>query len=300
MNQKSRIIYGEKGNYQYTNHILDCELYSETEALMVKPFEHKIETNIQELREKYTSVSHISLYFRELNDGTWIGINEREEFSPASLLKVPLMMAYLKASETDPSLLKKKIKYSQDDIQLLPQNITPAKQIVPDVEYTVEELIKYMIKYSDNRAQKLLVQNIDPVLLNNIYTDLGITIPGLKGIEDYMSVREYASFFRILFNSTYLSRDMSEKALVHLSNVDFNDDIRKGIPKNIPLAHKFGERKIVNSAGESSQLHDCGIVYYQEKPYLLCIMTRGQEMSELKAVISEISSFVYKEVSSSK
>ncbi len=31
--------------------------------------------------------SHISVYFRDLNNGPWFGINEKEEFSPASLLK---------------------------------------------------------------------------------------------------------------------------------------------------------------------------------------------------------------------
>ncbi len=86
---------------------------------------------------------------------------------------------------------------------------------------------------------------------------------------------------------------MSSRALELLTKTAFNDGLRAGVPENIEVAHKFGERILPNNI---QQLHDCGIVYIPNKPYLLCIMTRGKDMHTLQGVIEEISSSVYAEV----
>jgi hypothetical protein len=63
----------------------------------------------------------------------------------------------------------------------------------------------------------------------------------------------------------------------------YNDGLKAGIPANIELAHKFGERGIIGMNGrEQKQLHDCGIIYYPKHPYILCIMTRGYERDKLR------------------
>ena len=125
--------------------------------------------------------------------------------------------------------------------------------------------------------------------MNQIYTDLGVAIPGTRGTEDYMTVKEYASFFRILYNASYLNKEMSQKALDLLLRTDYKDGLIAGVPKNINVAHKFGERKM----GEVDQLHDCGIVYAPQKPYLICVMTRGTDFQVQGRVIADISRFTY-------
>jgi hypothetical protein len=42
--------------------------------------------------------------------------------------------------------------------------------------------------------------------------------------------------------------------------------------------------------------HDCGIVYYPKHPYLLCVMTQGQDPETLENAIAEISKFTYTQV----
>jgi hypothetical protein len=62
----------------------------------------------------------------------------------------------------------------------------------------------------------------------------------------------------------------------------------------MPVAHKFGIRDI---AGEQEkQFHDCGIVYYPKRPYLLCVMTRGNDIQQAIAFIREVSRRVYDQV----
>jgi hypothetical protein len=76
---------------------------------------------------------------------------------------------------------------------------------------------------------------------------------------------------------------------------DFGGGLQSGVPPNIKVANKFGER--ILESGEK-QLHDCGIIYYPDNPYQLCIMTSGNNFKELEKIIREISKEVYEEVDS--
>jgi hypothetical protein len=174
----------------------------------------------------------------------------------------------------------------------------PSKTLVVGRSYTVNELLERMIVYSDNDAVPLLLQTIDQKIFDEVFTDLGITIPGnaSETLTDYMTVKTYANFFRVLNNASYLNRQTSEKALELLSRSDFASGIRAGVPVGTMVAQKFGERVFdVNPLSHKSQkeLHDCGIVYFPQHPYLLCVMTKGTDFSKLEESIKTISQAVY-------
>jgi beta-lactamase class A len=240
-------------------------------------------------------VSHISVYFRNLLDGGWIGNNEEEKFTPASLLKVPNMITLLKESEKDPTLLTKQLIYNRTYSEGIPYYPTK-NTLIMNTSYTVEDLIERMVKYSDNEAMYLLRSNFDPSVFSQLYTDLEIATPDDTKSDDFMTVKTYASFFRILFNASYLSVENSEKALTILSQTDFNSGIVAGVPAGTTVAHKFGERTYTDD--NTKQLHDCGIVYHPNDPYLLCIMTRGDSFDTLAGVIKNLSSSVWNEMQS--
>lgn len=292
--KSSSAVEIRQGGYRFTNPLLDCEVAGDAvEFVELQSFKHKVRTLIDRNTAK-RDVSHVSVYFRDLNNGPWFGINAGEGFSPASLLKVPIMIAYLKLASSDLSLLKREILYSEGDEKNRSENIKAAKSIEPGRRYLVEDLLYMMIVHSDNNAMTLLAKNLDPRVLSDVYVDLGIDIPGAIKPEDFMSVKSFASFFRILFNASYLNREMSEKALNLLSQVNFKDGLVAGVPRGIVVAHKFGERAY--DSDQVKQMHDCGIVYYPEHPYLLCVMTRGRNFETLDDTIREISRLVYAEV----
>lgn len=283
----------QKGNYKFINALLECDNYKEEDTSQSK----RIEASIQKIAQKVPnleSIDHLSVYYRDLIGGAWIGYNENEKFSPASLLKVPMMMSYFKKTEDDPGLLDKKVvfeKVSNDFIAI--QNISPDKVLVPGKTYKIDEIIQNMIVYSDNDALAWLTDNIDQSDANRIYKDLMIPNPVQQDSpENFMTVREYASFFRILYNASYLDKKMSDKALGLLSQVNFKDGLVAGVPEGTVVSHKFGEREFENYR----QLHDCGIVYNSQRPYLLCVMTRGNDIDELKKMIKEVSRTVWGEV----
>jgi beta-lactamase class A len=282
-----------QSGYEFINPLLECEMQKPP---MFIPMEDRIKENIKnQIIEKNPDV-HISLYFRNLNNGLSFGLNEQDNFSPASLLKVPLMMAYLKLSEKNSELLSQKIVFQPAQVQFN-QIVKPNGKLESGKEYSIEELIGNMIVYSDNDALNMLYQNLKKDDLGVIFSDLGINMPDVYNYNNVMTVKDYASFFRILYNSSYLDRNMSEKALKILNNAEFKDGLVAGVPADVKISHKFGEREAKENGVTVQQLHDCGIVYYPKFPYLICIMTKGKDFNKLSVAIADISKIVYKEVS---
>ena len=93
---------------------------------------------------------------------------------------------------------------------------------------------------------------------------------------------------------------MSEKALEFLSQTEFKKGIVGNIPSDVKVAHKFGERTYLSSTGTLvyKELHDCGIVYASNNPYVLCVMTRGNDFEKLEDLIQSISQTAYETLSS--
>ena len=280
-------------NYKYINPILECNSDISLNSKLI-PIKESIESIInQEVSKK--NITFASIYYRDLNNGPWFGINEKEYFSPASLVKVPILIAYLKKAETDPSILQKKLTVSGDpETGNNIQNIKPSVATVVKQEYTIEKLLEEMIIYSDNNAYNTLAQNLTGDEIIKVYQDLDVDIS--KAFQNpngnIITVKNYASFFRILYNGSYLNNEMSEKALKLLNQVEYKDALVAGVPKDIIVSHKFGERKYLDT--NEIQFHDCGIVYFPKKPYLLCVMTKTTQNAN-KAInfIKEISQVVY-------
>lgn len=280
-----------QGNYKFINPLLECDDTDFSIDKNLVDLQHSIKQLINNgVNQK--DVSFASVYYRDLNNGAWFGINENELFSPASLVKVPLMITYYKLSETNPEILKNTLVNKQV-YNSSSQNIQPQVTLKPDTSYTVEDLIYRMVVYSDNLAYDLLLKNINNTLVVDTYRDLGIDIS--KGLTDpngnIISVKDYASFFRILYNSSYLSKDSSEKALNLLTQISFKQGLNRQLPATVSVAHKFGERQYLDT-GEK-QFHDCGIVYLPTKPYLICIMTRSNDFPKAIDLISHVSLTIY-------
>jgi beta-lactamase class A len=115
-----------------------------------------------------------------------------------------------------------------------------------------------------------------------------------------LSLNAFAAFFRVLYNSSYLTEEMSEKALRYLSKSSFRTGMVAGIPPNVDIASKHGERNIpVATNGEVrelSQLHEFGVIYHPNRPFLLGIMVRGEGFDQMTKTLRDITHLVYEEV----
>jgi beta-lactamase class A len=288
-NPSEKNLREQHTDFKFISPLLTCGVEGElTSTKEVRTLKANVEALIKQ-KQNTKIITNAGVYVRELNDGVWFGINETESFTPGSLLKVPLALSLLQKMEDDPEFGRDSVEYAggaPDIAQVYP----PLETVEAGSTYTFDQLLRLSIMYSDNKATLILSQLIDRQLLNNSYSDLGIDIPS-DGDSYTMSVRTYASFFRILYNGTYLTHENSEYLLSLLAQSTFKEGIVTGVPPDVVVAHKFGERE----RDESSlvQLHDCGIIYAKDNPYILCVMLRGKKMESLAPVIADISRTVY-------
>lgn len=224
-----------------------------------------------------------SVYFKDFENGDWIGVNSDARFHPGSLMKLPMMIAALKMSEKDPLFLKKKIYYARPS-HLVPTQTFNSRQLKSGQYYSVKELLEYMVSSSDNNATLLLQKNITLEAYKDAYENFGVTFPQSSDPNFEISTREYSSFFTILFNAGYLSFENSEYAVELLSKSEFNLGFKSGLPAGTPVAHKFGEW----SDGPTHQLHETGFIYLNGTAYLLTVMTSGDDVQKLPAFIADV------------
>lgn len=233
------------------------------------------------------TVETASVFVRSLDQGIWTGVHEEEQYLPASLSKVPVLMAYLKRAQAYPNLLTATVTVTPAMISGAVQDIPPQEQAEVGETYTIEELLRLMIVHSDNRALAILFQSVDVAVLDEMMADLGIPAP-----EDLaafrMSPRLYSRFLRILYSATFLSEEMSDRALTMMNDVAYDRGLRAAVPDEIAVAHKFGEASVqLENGAVGHELHECGIIYTAD-PYLLCVMTRGREVEDLEQLIRTI------------
>lgn len=221
-------------------------------------------------------------FFEDLNTGSWIGINEKEKFMPMSLFKVPLMVTILKEVEDNDISLDQKVVIKPEDLDSNSGNLASKGA---GYEITIKELLTTMIQESDNTALRILSTRFTT---ENDYLRT-ISMMGLPQPSEQQSLspKEYINIFRSLYFSTYLRRPFSELALTILLDTKFNSQLPAGVPDNIKISHKIG----VDST--KGFYHDCGIVYFPNSPYLICIMGQNTTQEKADKMISTLSKIVY-------
>jgi beta-lactamase class A len=287
-------------HYQFINPLLFCadqNISGFTDAV-VNAMQKDITSYISQ-ETSAGSVTDVSVYYKDLNNGPNFFINPNLQFAPASLLKVPTAISIYHHAEGDPGFLSRRVTYASSSSVATNamQYFAPAEVISRGSTYTIEDLVRYMLEDSDNQALTLLGTQLTGQELAQSYADIGLPVPDMPQPAYTLNTKLYASFFRILFNASYLNREDSEHLLSLLSHTSFTQGLVAGVPQDIVVAHKFGE---LNLGQHSYQLHDCGIIYKSQNPYLLCVMTRGSDYDTLARVIAHISNIVWNTLQNQK
>lgn len=282
------LVRENSGEYNFINPLLLVAGLKENPEFA--PMKKNIEAYIS-TATKNGNASLVSVYFQDLNSGNWTGVNQDTLYDPSSMMKVAIMLGYLKKASDNPKILEEKLKYVHTNNY--GQHYPPENSLQSGT-YTIKELIGAMILSSDNDALESLY-NHNRESYVDIFKVLLIEPPPNIYATDFMSPKTYSRIFRTLYSSTYLSRVISDQALQLLSFTKFKNGLVAGLPKDTVVSHKFGEHTSTDGSGAivSSELHDCGIVYFPAKPYFVCVMTKGSDFSKLEKVISDISGIVY-------
>lgn len=283
----STISLVREGGYQFINPLLACDFSDNLPYDGFSSLKRNFSATIADAKRQGLA-TRVAVYFRDLDDGLWTGINEDDRFSPASLDKVPLAIAQMR-NVTLAALATTTLYVPAGPDLNAQETFTPSEPIALGHEYTLGALIDAMIIQSDNNATDVIYKSVATTTLLSVYKDFAIAPSDSQ--DEVMSPKMYSRVLRILYNGSYLGRNKSEALLKTLSQSTFSHGLTLALPPSATVAHKFGERTFIDTGGNivRHELHDCGIVYYPPHPYLLCVMTEGSDFTELEGVIKTLS-----------
>ncbi|MBU0572768.1 class A beta-lactamase-related serine hydrolase [Patescibacteria group bacterium] len=237
---------------------------------------------ISSFKEKTKSLSGVyGLYIIRLDNGVSYGVNENDTFEPASLNKLPVMLAmYLEAEKGSINLETTYILKSSDKVAGSGSLYGKPEGF----ELTYREILSYMGKESDNTAA-----NIARNLLGEEKIKQAIEISGMEntvviGEDQKTTPYDIGLFFEKLWEGDVISKKHKDELLGFLTDTIYEEWLAAGIPSSIDVAHKYGrEIHVVNDAG----------ILFTDEPFILVLLSKGVVEREADQAFPEISKAIY-------
>ncbi len=210
--------------------------------------QQKIENTKKLFKEETNNYSGIyAFYIYDLNGEYYYGLNYNEVMQAASLIKLPVMYLAMKNGED-------------------------------------KTLIESMGKRSDNSAFIKMKNTLGIENINKSIIELGM--PNTSIAKNETTPEEVGTFFKKLYTGELLDDSKTSDLLGYMTDTNFEDWLRPGIPSDIKLVHKYGR--------EESVVNDAGIVM-SEKPFVIVIMTDGVIESEADELFPKLTKLLYTE-----
>lgn len=271
-------IASKKQKYPY---ISETVLASDGEDIFVNflPLRKKILTMTDPYRETF------AMYFEYLPSGTSIGVNRNNEFTAASLLKVPVVMAYYDRKENLGIKGDQLVAINKNELN---NRFGELYKKGAGYQLSLDDAVRLAIVESDNTASLIIADHITNADYKNVYDGLDIPI-SVRDNVPVITANDYTEILKSLYYSSILSMDDSQHVLDLMTKTKFNEMLPAGVPDDIPVAHKIG-------LIDNQIYQDCGIVYVPRKPYALCMISKSDKETAKKRM-KEVSKTIYDYVS---
>jgi beta-lactamase class A len=241
-----------------------------------------VRVKMKELVQKYQKEGHrVGLYFEFLNTGANVSINQDERFWPASLSKMPTVLAVMKKIEDGEWKLSNELVLFSEDQD---ERFGEVYKNKPGTRISIEDLLKETLINSDNTSHRMLVRNLSSEDYTDIFTALGMEALFDENYD--ITAKEYSRIFRALYTASYLNRENSQTILSWLAQTPFQDFLQEGISSDVLFSHKIGEVIFLDS----------GIVYVPNRPYLITVMVEvgeGYGVEKAQQIMTELSESAY-------
>lgn len=240
--------------------------------------------NIHDLKDELESYisgfeGKFGIYYMNLSNKDEFGINDTDEYIAASTIKVPLnLYLYHKIKEGDINY-EGSITYLKEDYE---EGTGEIRYEDFGKKYSVKELSRLSIVCSDNVAANMLFRLIGKQNLKDYMKELGGIV--VSNSENISCPKDMALYMKLTYEFCQNNLIYGKDLMDHFINIEFDDRIPELLPKDIRIAHKTG-----NQVG---YVHDVGIVF-ADRPYVLSIMSKGDDDKEACEVIATISKKIY-------
>src|SRR5215813_2429272 len=284
-------------------------------AAAPEPVEVRLQHRIQ------TVHGEVGLAATNLETGKTLGIRADTRFPTASLIKVAVMVeAYHRIADGS---LRRDTTVTLTEADKAGDETVPLNMLHPGSTFTVEDLLKLMIAYSDNTATNLLVRLLGAAQIDRRMVSYGLTSTKIfrptfrDGHADVFpeeehefglgmtTPREIARLFQLIAEGKVVSRAACDEMLSILA---MQQD-RAMIPRSLPIerdklivANKTGwdEEKLPDAKGFKGEIRtDAAFVKGPKLRYVIAICvrrgddTRATVDNEALVTGAELSRIVY-------
>ncbi len=214
---------------------------------------------IQKL-ETYLNKTEYGVFYCDLNFENYVAFGNSREFRTASTAKLPYVKYLCMLADKGEVDLDERLIY-EDKFKDMGSGIL--KKETPGGLYSVETLMEYALKYSDNIAYKMLLNRYGVSDYNDYVEEMGVDYS--TGSSGYTNCNS-AQMAALLFDIAHYDGEHKDIITEAGSNASFNYQIGYELSE-YTVVQKYGAMKPGNTA-----YHDIAIVY-AEVPYILVIYT---------------------------
>ncbi len=239
----------------------------------------------------------VGIAVEDLATGSVSAINGGANLPAASTIKIPVMVEVFKQMQEGNIDLTTVVHLEASDRDWGWGDMADAS---PGTPRTVKQLLWLMITSSDNTATNMLIRLVGRTHVNAEMADLGLRNTHLGDYirsesdqiryalrtspNDMVKLLDDIARFRLV--DEWSSREM----LAILTGQHHNGLLPAPLPKDIKIAHKTGSLH--------DTLNDVGIVYHDQEPYIIAVMTTQLPDLDLgRAFIHKVSRLTYDELS---
>lgn len=213
----------------------------------------KLMSEIADTASKYNKAT---VYYTDVYQKYYFAFGADNVHNTASTIKAPYATYILKSGAD----LSEKLTMEQRHVFT---GSGVLKNMEIGTEFTVSELIRYMITRSDNTAYAMLLERFGTKGFRDYSSSLGIDFKIPAGGYTTCKVKEMATFLFDIYK--YSETERGKTLIKNMKNCSYSLQIPKAVSHSV--AHKFG------FIYEGKAFHDMGIVY-APTPYLELIFTK--------------------------
>ncbi len=229
----------------------------------------------------------------DLNTGYNAGFNASKSMPAALTIKLPVMVAVFEALAAENFDLNRRVTLEPQDKDDGSGDLSGARS---GSTYPVSALLDKMIDISDNTATNMLIRLVGRRTINREMAELGLGTTHLLGDvrTDAWSIRatlrtspaDLARLLTLMAHGELIDQWSSNEMISILEADQVNTLLPQPLPAHVPIAHKTGSF--------FDTLNDAGIVYADNAPYVIAVMTTSLPSQQLgREFIHRISRLTY-------
>lgn len=164
-----------------------------------------------------------SIYYKDLDTGKEIGIDESQINTGASVNKVPIIAALYLLAKEDKVDLDDRITIQEDDVQDYGTG-SIRYQEMPQT-YSLRNLAKLALKESDNTAAHVIEIRIGEDNVQKLVNSWGLKQTNM--VENKTSARDMSILFEKIYKGQVADSANTQELLSFMTDTDFEDRIQK-------------------------------------------------------------------------